>query len=76
LIGVSGQPPSRDVKSAFPQRGDAYIDLLGVACDAVHPSSLLRLKDESDKRQAWRDFLADLRKIASWIEKDAARAAS
>lgn len=38
----------------------------------VHPSSLLRLKDESDKRQAWRGFLADLRKIASWIEKDAA----
>jgi len=37
----------------------------------VHPSSLLRLKDESDKRQAWRGFLADLRKIASWIEKDA-----
>ncbi|MFO1124068.1 MAG: UdgX family uracil-DNA binding protein [Methylocystis sp.] len=37
----------------------------------VHPSSLLRLKDESDKRQAWRDFLADLRKIANWIEKDA-----
>jgi hypothetical protein len=29
------------------------------------------LKDESDKRQAWRDFLADLRKIARWIEKDA-----
>jgi len=42
----------------------------------VHPSSLLRLKDESDKRQAWRGFLADLRKIASWIEKDEARAAS
>jgi DNA polymerase len=37
----------------------------------VHPSSLLRLKDESDKRQAWRSFLADLRKIASWIETDA-----
>lgn len=43
---------------------------------SVHPSSLLRLKDESDKRQAWRGFLADLRKIASWIEKDEARAAS
>ncbi|MGJ0505116.1 MAG: UdgX family uracil-DNA binding protein [Methylocystis sp.] len=43
----------------------------------VHPSSLLRLKDESDKRQAWRGFLADLRKIADWIEKDdALRAAS
>ncbi|MEF3366611.1 UdgX family uracil-DNA binding protein [Methylocystis sp. 9N] len=41
----------------------------------VHPSSLLRLKDESDKRQAWRGFLADLRKIASWIEKDDARIA-
>ncbi|MDP3553869.1 hypothetical protein [Methylocystis sp.] len=37
----------------------------------VHPSSLLRLKDESDKREAWRGFLADLRKIARWIEKDA-----
>ncbi|MGB5083759.1 MAG: UdgX family uracil-DNA binding protein [Methylocystis silviterrae] len=37
----------------------------------VHPSSLLRLKDESDKRDAWRGFLADLRKIARWIETDA-----
>ncbi|MFZ3181742.1 MAG: UdgX family uracil-DNA binding protein [Methylocystis silviterrae] len=37
----------------------------------VHPSSLLRLKDESDKREAWRGFLADLSKIARWIEKDA-----
>lgn len=37
----------------------------------VHPSSLLRLKDESDKRQAWRGCLADLRKIARWMEKDA-----
>jgi len=32
------------------------------------------LKDDSDKRQAWRGFLADLRKIADWIEKDALRA--
>ena len=53
-------------------RGEIF-DLDGGAqfLATVHPSSLLRLKDESDKRQAWRGFLADLRKIASWIEKDA-----
>ncbi|TLG75541.1 UdgX family uracil-DNA binding protein [Methylocystis sp. B8] len=57
-------------------RGEIF-DLDGGAqfLATVHPSSLLRLKDESDKRQAWRGFLADLSKIASWIEKDEARAA-
>ena len=52
-------------------RGE-IIDLDGGAqfLATVHPSSLLRLKDESDKREAWRGFLADLRKIAHWIEKD------
>ena len=39
----------------------------------VHPSALLRLNDGLDKREAWRGLLADLRKIAQWIEKDDAR---
>jgi len=30
----------------------------------VHPSSLLRIPDDEDRRRAYRDFVADMRKIA------------
>ena len=31
----------------------------------VHPSSLLRIKDEADKRAAYKSFVADLKKAAA-----------
>lgn len=33
----------------------------------VHPSSLLRIEDENDKRTAYRQFVADLRRAASAV---------
>jgi uracil-DNA glycosylase len=33
----------------------------------VHPSSLLRIKDENDKRTAYRQFVADLKKAAATV---------
>jgi DNA polymerase len=33
----------------------------------VHPSSLLRIEDEKDKRTAYRQFVADLKKAAAEV---------
>jgi uracil-DNA glycosylase len=33
----------------------------------VHPSSLLRMDDEKDKRAAYRQFVADLKKAAAEV---------
>jgi len=33
----------------------------------VHPSSLLRIKGESDKQTAYRQFVADLKKAAATV---------
>ncbi len=41
----------------------------------VHPSSLLRLQDDSEKRLAWRAFLDDLEKVALWMRDDSLRPA-
>jgi probable DNA metabolism protein len=38
----------------------------------VHPSYLLRLPDETAKRQAYADFMRDLREIEAMVEKRAA----
>jgi len=37
----------------------------------VHPSSLLRLRDEKDKREAYDAFVQDLRSIAQIIAREA-----
>jgi hypothetical protein len=34
----------------------------------VHPSSILRAPDEEARRQAMRDFVADLRRVAKLID--------
>jgi uracil-DNA glycosylase family protein len=39
----------------------------------VHPSSILRAPDEQARRDAMRDFVADLREVAKLIEAPAAR---
>jgi DNA polymerase len=31
----------------------------------AHPSALLRIEDEADKREAYRQFIADLKLVAS-----------
>jgi DNA polymerase len=38
----------------------------------VHPSYLLRLRDEEEKRRAWRAFLDDLARARDWLESRAA----
>ena len=37
----------------------------------VHPSALLRLRDEKDKREAYDAFVQDLRSIAQIIAREA-----
>ncbi|KFC65349.1 Phage SPO1 DNA polymerase-related protein [Bosea sp. LC85] len=57
-------------------RGEARFDgHLGFI--TVHPSSLVRIPAEDDRRRAYADFVADLRQIRSLSERDgAARAAA
>lgn len=38
----------------------------------VHPSYLLRLQDEQEKRRAWRAFLDDLARARDWLDARAA----
>lgn len=38
----------------------------------VHPSYLLRLRDEDEKRRAWRAFLDDLSRAKDWLDARAA----
>ena len=38
----------------------------------VHPSYLLRLRDEDDKRREWRAFLSDLETMRHWLAERAA----
>jgi uracil-DNA glycosylase family protein len=39
----------------------------------IHPSSLLRIEDENDKRASYRQFVADLKAAAAEISKSTAR---
>jgi hypothetical protein len=41
----------------------------GTAFVTVHPSALLRIKDENDKRVAYRSFVSDLRLASSALKK-------
>jgi DNA polymerase len=42
----------------------------------IHPSALLRIKEEEDKRREYAAFVADLRRVASHMRRAArARAA-
>ena len=36
----------------------------------IHPSALLRIKDETNKRLAYRSFVSDLRLASSALEKN------
>ena len=38
----------------------------------IHPSWLLRIKDEADKEREYRNFVADLRPVARILAKSAA----
>jgi DNA polymerase len=40
----------------------------------VHPSALLRIKDDDDKAREYRAFVADLRRAAAFLRKRAAAA--
>jgi DNA polymerase len=42
----------------------------------VHPSALLRIKDEPERRAAYRDFVADLKQAAAGLNRAAQREAS
>lgn|SRR5487761_1110547 len=42
----------------------------------VHPSALLRIEDEKDKRMAYRQFVADLKNAAAAVSRTPVRAAS
>jgi uracil-DNA glycosylase family protein len=35
----------------------------------AHPSSILRASDEGERRQAMKEFVADLRTVASWLKR-------
>src|SRR5262249_7372165 len=37
----------------------------------IHPSALLRIKDDDDKKAAYRDFVRDLRQVAASLRKHA-----
>jgi uracil-DNA glycosylase len=50
------------------QRGEfVEPDFAPLATATVHPSSLLRIDDDEERRQARRDFVRDLRKVAKRI---------
>ena len=54
-------------------RGDAHRLADGTAAFVtVHPSYLLRIDDEADKARAYRDFVADLRRVAKVMTREAA----
>ncbi len=54
-------------------RGDAHRLADGTAAFVtVHPSYLLRIDDEADKARAYRDFVADLRRAAKVMTREAA----
>lgn len=48
------------------------LDAARHALITVHPSYLLRLRDEEEKRRAWRAFLDDLSRARDWLERRAA----
>jgi DNA polymerase len=54
-------------------RGDAHRLADGTAAFVtIHPSYLLRIDDEADKARAYRDFVADLRRAAKVMTREAA----
>ena len=59
------------------QRGEVFTDheLAPWVMATVHPSSILRARDE-DRERAWRDFVADLSKVAARYVEERARTAS
>jgi DNA polymerase len=38
----------------------------------IHPSYLLRIRDDDDKAREYRRFVADLRSAARWLARQAA----
>jgi DNA polymerase len=46
-------------------------DLADVVLVTVHPSSILRQRDEDARQEAYRGFVADLREVARWVRPDA-----
>jgi uracil-DNA glycosylase len=51
------------------QRGEFLEpDFAPLATATVHPSSILRIDDEDERRQARRDFVRDLRKVAKRLD--------
>ena len=54
-------------------RGDAHRLADGTAAFVtVHPSYLLRIDNEADRARAYRDFVADLRRVAKVMTREAA----
>jgi DNA polymerase len=59
---------ARDFKVSR-QRGEVVPSRLGpLATATVHPSSILRAPDDESRREALRQFVADLKAIARFIE--------
>jgi DNA polymerase len=46
-------------------------DLADVVMVTVHPSSILRQRDEDARQEAYRGLVADLREVAHWVADDA-----
>jgi uracil-DNA glycosylase len=44
-------------------------DLAPAVTVTVHPSSILRIDDEDERRAARAEFVADLKRIAGWLEE-------
>ena len=68
LRGLTGKSVAvSSVRGAITPLGDGASMLA-----TVHPSYLLRLEDETEKREQWRAFLRDLTSAREWLNREAA----
>lgn len=78
FIGPAGRMLDRALQDAGIAREETFVTTIGKARGkglsledgtklfiTVHPSSLLRIENEDDKRTAYRQFVADLRRAAA-----------
>lgn len=68
LRGLTGKTiPVSSIRGAITPLGEGSSMLA-----TVHPSYLLRIEDETEKREQWRAFLRDLTTAREWLERQAA----
>jgi hypothetical protein len=62
-VPIAGEAPAdnKDIKISLCRRART-----------IHPSYLLRIRDDDDKTREYRHFVADLRNAARWLARQAA----